>query len=153
MFTKKLIRFRVLLIILFTGLLVLFPCLFSEYLKTAADAQSTRLPAAYVGVWEGEGVQNNSNRWSILMALTPGEGNSIVGTMAYPSLACGGELTLRRINTQSIELSENLTYIGHCINRGTVVLQPISSNRLQYKWFHSDGKLDGTGSVQKVSVN
>jgi len=54
--------------------------------------------------------------------------NSNVGTMAYPSLACGGELTLRRINTQSIELSENLTYMGRCINRGTVVLQPISSN-------------------------
>ncbi|MGL4502180.1 MAG: hypothetical protein ACRCU2_24155, partial [Planktothrix sp.] len=66
MFTKKLIRFRVLLIILFTGFLVLFPSLFSGHLKTAADAQSTKLPAAYVGVWEGEGIQNNSNKWSIL---------------------------------------------------------------------------------------
>lgn len=79
-----------------------------------------------MGVWKGEGAQNNGNRWSILLTLTPGESNSIVGTMVCPSLACGGELTLRRVNTQFIELTENLTYVGTCINRGTVILQPTS---------------------------
>jgi hypothetical protein len=152
MFTKKLIRFRVLLIILFTGLLVLFPSLLSGHLKTAADAQSTRL-SAYVGVWKGEGVQNNGSKWSILMALAPGNSNSIVGTIAYPSLACGGELTLRRVNTKSIEMSENLTYVGTCVGGGTVSLQPTSSNGLQYKWSNSNGKMNATGSVQKISAN
>ncbi len=150
MFIKKLIRFRILLIVSFIGCLVLFPSLLSEYFETRANAQSTKLPTAYVGVWKGEGVQNSSTKWSILMALTPGDGNSVVGTMAYPSLACGGELNLRGVSTKSIELAENLTHIGRCINRGTVFLQPISSERLQYKWLSSDGKQDATGSVQKV---
>lgn len=151
MFTKKLIRFRILLIVLFTGCLVLFPSLLSGYFKPAVYAQSTKLPSAYVGVWEGKGVQA-SQEWSILMALTPGGANTIVGTMAYPSLACGGELTLHRINTQSIELSENLTYVGTCVKGGTVVLQPDSGEKLQYKWFYPNGKLAATGSVQKVSL-
>lgn len=151
MFTKKFIRFRNLLIVLFTGCLVLFPSLLSGYFKPTVYAQSTKLPAAYVGVWEGKGAQRSGQQWSILMALTPGETNSIVGTMAYPSLACGGELTLRRINTQSIELFEHLTYVGTCINNGTVILEPDSSERLKFKWLDSTGRLDATGSVQKVS--
>lgn len=151
MLIKKFFRFRSLLIVLFTGCLILFPSLLSGYFKPAVYAQSTKLPAAYVGVWEGRGAQTDL-QWSILMALTPGENNSIVGTMAYPSLACGGELTLRRINTQSIELSEHLTYVGTCINNGTVILQPDSSERLQFKWLDSTGKLSATGSVQKVSL-
>ncbi|OYE01148.1 hypothetical protein [Nostoc sp. 'Peltigera membranacea cyanobiont' 232] len=151
MLTKKLTRFRSLLIVLFTGCLVLFPSLLSGYFKPTVYAQSTTLPAAYVGVWEGKGAQSNEE-WSILMALTPGNTNAIVGTMAYPSLRCGGELTLRRINTQSIELSEKLTYVGNCVKDGTVVLQPDSGEKLQYKWFYSNGKLAATGSVQKVSL-
>lgn len=150
MFTKRLIRFRILLIVLFTGCLVLFPSLLSRYFKPTVYAQSTTLPAAYVGVWEGKGAQSSSE-WSILMALTPGDTNAIVGTMAYPSLACGGKLTLHRVNAQSIELSENLTFVGTCVNNGTVVLQPDSRETLQYKWFYSNGKLAGTGSVHKVS--
>jgi hypothetical protein len=105
----------------------------------------------YVGIWKGRGVQfNNGSRWSILITLARGEGDSVVGTMEYPSLACGGQLTLRRVNTQSIELAENLTY-GRCVNRGTVTLQKVSSDQLQYKWYFSDGKLGATGTVQKVA--
>ncbi len=106
----------------------------------------------YVGIWKGEGLQDNGSRWSILITLIRGKGDSVIGTMEYPSLTCGGQLTLRRVNTQSIELAENLTYgKGRCVNRGTVTLQPISSNRLQYKWYYSDGKLGATGTVQKVA--
>ncbi|MEH1796494.1 MULTISPECIES: hypothetical protein [unclassified Nostoc] len=150
MFTKKLTRFRSLVIVLFTGCLVFFPSLLSGYFKPTVYAQSIKLPAAYVGVWEGRGAQSNQE-WSILMALTPGNTKAIVGTMAYPSLGCGGELTLRHINTQSIELSEKLTFVGNCVKDGTVVLQPDSGETLQYKWFYSNGKLAATGSVHKVS--
>jgi hypothetical protein len=71
--------------------------------------------------------------------------------MAYPSLACGGEVTLKRVSTQSIELFENLTYVGTCVNGGTVVLQPDSSGTLKYQWFYSDGRQGATGSLQKIS--
>lgn len=151
---KKFVRFRILLIVLFTGLLVLLPSLLSGYLKTEVSAQSSRLPATYVGVWEGKGVQDTGSQWSILIALTPGGVDSVIGTMAYPSLSCGGELTLRQITTHSIELFEDLTYLGNnCLSRGTVVLESISSERLKYKWFYPNGKPGGTGSVHKVSFN
>ncbi len=151
MFIIKYLPFRIGFIALFAACLVLFPHLLLEQPNITANAQSTRLPTAYVGVWQGNGVQSNRSEWSILIALTPGTVDSVVGTIAYPSLACGGELTLRSINNQSIELFENLTYVGNCINRGTVTLQAVSDRRLQYKWFSPNGRQDATGVVQKIS--
>ncbi|WP_201324859.1 hypothetical protein [Pseudanabaena sp. lw0831] len=153
MLPNKLIRLRILTISLATGFLVLFAPLLSDNLKSEVNAQSINLPSVYVGVWEGRGSQNNGSGWSILMALTSGEPNSIVGTFAYPSLSCGGKLTLRRVSPQFIELSENLDYgKKNCVNYGTVTLEKTSGESLQYKWFHSNGKLDGTGSIKKISV-
>jgi hypothetical protein len=118
--------------------------------RNPISSQSTSLPASYAGVWKGTGSQPGSS-WSILIALTPGPANSIVGTMAYPSLACGGELTLKSVNSQSIELFENLTYVGTCVRDGTVVLQPDSGGKLKYQWFYPDGRQAATGSLQKIS--
>jgi hypothetical protein len=150
MFIKKLIRFCILFITLFTVCLILFPSLVSGYFNTTANAQSTSLPAEYIGVWEGRGAQTGSE-WSILIALTSGEVNTIIGTVAYPSLACGGQLALRSVSNESVELSETLTYVGTCVNNGIVSLRPTSNGRLQYQWFYSNGSLAATGSLQRIS--
>ncbi len=60
---------------------------------TRISSDDTAVPTEYIGVWKGYGVQQNpSSQWSILIALTNGSHGSIVGTSAYPSLRCGGEL-------------------------------------------------------------
>lgn len=143
---------RIIFIVLFTGSSVILLHLLSEISKTVVNAQSTQVSNQYVGTWKGDGVQDNGGKWSILIAITPGEVNSVIGTIAYPSLSCGGELTLRRVGDRSIALFEKLTYLGNnCISRGTVVLKPTSSSdRLEYNWFYPDGKLGGKGSIKKI---
>ncbi len=86
------------------------------------------------------------------MALTPGEVNSVVGTTAYPSLACGGKLTFRRVSNQSIDLLENITY-GRCVDQVKVILQSTSKEKLQYKAYSPRGDKFADGSIQKISAN
>jgi hypothetical protein len=120
--------------------------------KKVSQRQSTKVSTQYIGTWKGDGVQDNGSKWSILITITPGEVNSVIGTIAYPSLSCGGELTLRRVGDRSIALFENLTYLGNnCISGGTVVLKPTSnSDRLEYNWLYPNGKLGGKGSLEKI---
>lgn len=143
---------RIIFIVLPTGFSVILPQLLSETSKTVVNAQATNVSNQYVGTWKGDGVQDNGSKWSILIAITPGKVNSVVGTIAYPSLSCGGELTLRRVSDRSIALFENLTYLGNnCISRGTVVLKPTFSNdRLEFNWFYPDGKIGGNGSIERI---
>jgi hypothetical protein len=109
------------------------------------------VPLEYRGVWRGNGVQKNPNsQWSILIAITGGTINSVIGTVAYPSLSCGGELRLRRVSALFIELSESITY-GNCINNGIMTLKTSPTRDLEYGW--RQGVTTGIGKVQKISAN
>jgi hypothetical protein len=133
------------------GLATTFLFVFPQPFKTKVNAQSANLSASYIGVWEGTGSQSSSS-WTISITLTPGTVNSVVGTIAYPSLSCGGTLTLHRIKTQSIELDERFTYGSRQCTPGRVVLQRSSDeqNQLEYKWLFPDGREGATGSVRKI---
>jgi hypothetical protein len=135
--------------IFFVALATAFSVAVLQPFKTKVNAQqSANLSAPYVGVWEGNGSQAGSS-WTISITLTPGAVNSVVGTIAYPSLSCGGNLTLRRIKAQSIELAEEFTYGAKQCVRGIVVLQPSSDKKLKYKWLFPDGRQGATGSLRK----
>jgi hypothetical protein len=135
--------------ILFIALATAFSVAVPQPFKTTVNAQSANLSAPYVGVWEGNGSQAGSS-WTISITLTPGAVNSVVGTIAYPSLSCGGNLTLRRIKAQSIELAEEFTYGAKQCVRGIVVLQTSSDKKLEYKWLFPDRQQGATGSVRKI---
>lgn len=76
---------------------------------------SQQLPVKYTGVWKGFGFQNNGSKWNMLFSLTRANSNSIVGTSSYPSLRCGGELTLKSVNSDSVDILEKITY-GNCLD-------------------------------------
>jgi hypothetical protein len=137
--------------IFFIALATAFSVVVPQSFNTKVNAQSTNLSAPYVGVWEGNGSQASSS-WTISITLTPGTVNSVVGTIAYPSLSCGGTLTLHRINNQSIELDEKFSYGSRQCTPGRVVLQRSSDeqNQLEYKWLFPDGREGATGSVRKI---
>ncbi len=86
--------FQIIPLVILTVCLIVAPTLLSistNKLETVAIGQTTNIvPSGYVGVWRGNGIQNNKNQWSILITLISGEVDSIVGTIAYPSLNCGG---------------------------------------------------------------
>ena len=116
-----------------------------------ATAKEPDLPKQYVGVWEGIGTQDNGVGWSILIALTPGPKDSVVGTIAYPSIPCNGKLLFEKKERNEIKLSEDLTHAGVCAAGGTISLSPTADNKLTYKWFHPDGRADGEGSLNRIS--
>lgn len=124
-------------------------------LETVATAQTINgVPPGYVGVWKGHGFQDNNTEWSILMTLISGTVDSIVGTIAYPTLTCGGELTLQRVNANSIELYEDITYgNSRCVDNGIDTLKLVSNKKLEYRWQHSttSNHSTATGTVRRIS--
>jgi len=118
---KKNSYFRILSIAICSALLL--GMLFVRAPKSVNAQGSEDFPSSYVGIWEGSGVENTGSEWSIFLALITGPIDSIVGTIAYPSLRCGGELTLQGLTEEKIELFENITYgKSSCIERGYVTL-------------------------------
>lgn len=117
---------------------------------TQISSDSNILPQQYVGVWEGRGVQQNpSTNWSILLTLTEGDMNDTVGTIAYPSLRCGGKLTLLSINTTELTFRETITY-GNCVDQGLVTLAVSDAiNDMLYEW--ELGTTTATGSLERIN--
>lgn len=118
--------------------------------------QPVILPPKFVGTWKGKGSQvNPAAQWSIFIALTPGSAGSVVGSIAYPSLTCGGELTLSSVNSDAIELLEEITYGKDCAynGKGKVTLKLTANNALEYKWQLAGVQTTGTGTLTKVGVS
>ncbi|MDY7008496.1 MAG: hypothetical protein SWX82_32390 [Cyanobacteriota bacterium] len=147
---------RYLITLLITiSLVFLLEIFFNNTSKVNAQ-EYEKFPSSYVGVWEGSGVQNTGSEWSIFLALIPGPIDSIVGTIAYPSLRCGGELTLQKFTEEKIELFENITYgKSSCVNRGDITLEFFSRRKLNYYYKNKTGDENYTasGTIRKISSN
>jgi hypothetical protein len=56
-------------------------------------------PAKILGVWVGSVHQPNSGTYPVVMTINAAQENSYVGIIDYPSLGCGGRLTLSKGST------------------------------------------------------
>jgi hypothetical protein len=123
-----------------------------------AGASATTRPAAagevrgrLAGVWEGEAVQrSNQTSWTISMALQPAGKQRPAGIIAYPSLACGGELTLLAASRSEVRVREDITY-GNCVDNGSIVVRQAAGGRLDWKYYLPDGgKQDAESTLQRL---
>ena len=96
---------------------------------------------SFHGTWTGTGVQTSPNvTWSVLLTYAGGPIGSVVATVAYPSLTCGGTWTLRSQGADSLRVRETITF-GGCVDadytvritpngqldfRGTAVAFPVA---------------------------
>jgi hypothetical protein len=114
-------------------------------------SQAERTPPAYVGVWQGSLVQKEPARSpSALIALAGGEPGGVVGTIAYPSLTCGGELWLLGVYGESIELAEMITYgEERCGGRGTITATLGRDGALQFQWRDATRPGGATGTLPR----
>jgi len=114
------------------------------------------IPSEFLGAWSGEGDQfSNGGHWSILMSVSGGTVGSTVGTFAYPSLQCGGELVLTAVNSNPSSISVTEHYLfnpGSCIEDGTDVLTLTSGSSLGYQWYQPDGTYDGIGALNRITL-
>jgi hypothetical protein len=107
------------------------------------------MPPEFSGPWIGDAIQNNSIEFDILLTLPGGDTGTVVGIVTYPSLNCGGTLTLESQTEDSITLHENITFgIPFCIDQGTVVLTSRPPGGLDYAWTRN--AVNATGSLHKV---
>jgi hypothetical protein len=98
------------------------------------------------GVWQGFGVQDNDTSWLIKMTLRAGR-----YAIDYPSLNCGGTLTLLRQDAISIEFNEKITYGKDiCVDNGRTVLVQRGIDSAQFRWYYPDGKQGALGSMKRM---
>lgn len=90
----------------------------------AAAVEQDDVPRAFLGTWKGKGQQSNQDGfWSIAATIAPGRSGEIVGTITYPSAACGGDLILRAARPDRLEVREDITF-GDCADGGLITLTP-----------------------------
>ena len=109
------------------------------------NASENLVPPPYQGVWSGSGAQPGST-WTILFGIDTASLGSVVGTSAYPSLRCGGFLTLLSADETKVVFEERITF-GSCVTRGKVILTETLTGSLGYQWYYTDGRLGSTGSL------
>jgi PA14 domain len=124
-----------------------------EDLKDSLRDNQTSLPNEYIGIWSGSAVQYNPNMsWTISLALIGGSNGTIIGTVGFPSVRCGAELTLLEVNSGSVKLLEDITY-GPCWDMGIITLSPVDNYTLDYIWNSPDGSSYAVGSVTRKNSN
>ena len=111
---------------------------------------SEQVGPAFEGSWRGHGTQSNPpSEWTIALTVAGGGRGSVVGTIAYPSLACGGDLILRAAASDRLELLERITY-GGCVDRGIVTLTPAAGG-LAFDWREQQGPMTGRGMLARAT--
>src|ERR1700744_4335203 len=100
-----------------------------------------------VGVWEGRGTQSPPGYapdWSIVMTINPKD-----GSIAPPSLNCGGTLTQLSRDDNSAQFREAITYgKDRCIDGGTITVK-LAAGRLSWSW---NGTVNGTQYTASAQV-
>ena len=120
-----------------------FVLIISLLLSYQAHAEQNN--SQFIGEWEGMGSQDNGTHWSIRLNIRP---NFYV--IDYPSLICGGVLTLIKSDNKSLVFKETLTYgIDRCINHGEIVLSKIAEHKVSYHWFSRKGKMEAVADLTR----
>lgn len=124
---------------------IVFICSLLLSLSCLADAGKNQTINHFTGEWEGAGKQDNGTQWSIRVNIHPD-----FYVIDYPSLTCGGVLTLLKTTDTSLVFKETLTYgIAQCINHGEVVLNKVAEHKAGYHWFSQQNKIEAVGDLTR----
>jgi hypothetical protein len=107
--------------------------------------------SAFEGSWKGRGSQSDQpgGGWTIALTLADGRHDSVVGTITYPSLTCGGDLILRNADGGRVELLERITF-GDCVDAGVITLTPAGAG-LDYAWRSQTDGLTARGTLMRAA--
>ena len=114
------------------ALLVLAASLLGAGSAAAQNSPSSTIARSFQGSWKGEGSQSDGGEWTIALTLADGRRGTVVGTITYPSLACGGDLVLRDADRGHVEVLERITF-GDCLDNGVIIFSP-SGGGLDFDW-------------------
>jgi hypothetical protein len=112
----------------------------SEFAWTRADGIKQAKPPArkaagtsgwLEGVWEGTAYQSNTREnWTLRLTAT-----NQTYRVDYPTLSCGGEWKLLRMDKRTARFREKLNYgQGKCVDNVTVIIQRLNRRQVAY-WY------------------
>lgn len=121
-----------------------------DSLKSQAELPIGNGLVGKIGIWEGIGQQSGIS-WTIRIDIKSGE-----QLIEYPSLNCGGFLTLLEESEAQLLFKETITFgLQTCVNQGFVELTDQSGNELIYRYYwpgigEQMGELGAIGSVTRT---
>jgi hypothetical protein len=107
------------------------------------------VPAVFEGAWKGRGTQSDGGHWTIALTLADGRVGEVIGTITYPSLACGGDLILRQADGDRVELLERITF-GNCVDGILSITNDRRHAGLGYAWRQVGGTLTAEGELARA---
>jgi dipeptidyl aminopeptidase/acylaminoacyl peptidase len=105
-----------------------------------------QFPAA--GTWSGDVRQFMAPHYSVLFTLRGGAAGTVVGTIDYPEVDCGGSLTLENVAADYVRLRESITH-GRCTDGGTIAISNIRPDAAQWAWYDSSGRRKATAEIKR----
>jgi hypothetical protein len=103
----------------------------------------------FLGQWRGTGEQYSPRqKWTIVMELREGTVGEAIGSITYPSLRCGGKLTLLDLDGEAVHLLEDITF-GNCLDNGTIRMELTGPDLARWDWYYQDGR-HGASSASLV---
>ena len=112
----------------------------------AADDNTGDVVPLLNGIWEGSA--ESESTWTVKATLAAN--NSLID---YPSLNCGGNLTLISQTDNSMRFSEKLNYgLPSCVDNGIVELMRLSASELSYAWYDTDGVQQASGNLAPANT-
>ena len=128
---------------------LMVPVGFDKPVRSRVD----RMPAAFDGVWDGSMTQQGSTTTSrMLVALSGGRVGGVVGTIAYPTLSCGGELWLVSAGPDTMQLGEVILYgQDRCNGRALITVGRDAGGTVTMQWRDVTGGGSAAGALKKRS--
>lgn len=121
------------------------------------------LPIEFGGTWTGT-VQQYENTeqgaleetYPVELSLTSGAVGPLVGSIDYPTLGCGGELSWLDMTEDSITLGESIAYDdtsdgNACADGASMILRFVDDQTLAWEWFWPDGTLEAEATLAKAA--
>ncbi|MGI8332644.1 protein kinase domain-containing protein [Actinomadura scrupuli] len=104
--------------------------------KSAAPQSVVDVPGKFRGTWRGSIDQPSSSNspYPTVITITKGRLGEVVGRSSYPTLNCGGKLTLSAASEDRLVLAEHITTgVGGCIDT-VLTLKSLSGGKLDYSF-------------------
>lgn len=113
------------------------------------SANSNKL---FVGVWQGTVVDPDFGSYPVIMTLASMKEGTVVGTIEYPKLHCGGLLTSIKLESHTFILKEQLEHGKEkCVDGGSIHLNLNDKDNLGWEWFHPDGKKGAYSTLTRTT--
>ena len=101
--------------------------------ENSTEVLEVQLHDDITGTWVGTVTQTDSAKYTMEMKLNSLITNTTSGTIDYPTLNCGGTLTLIETNDTEYIFQEKLTRKANCVDNGIVKIKKLN-NGLKWNW-------------------